>query len=151
MYLTIYLSVYLSIYLSIYQCIYLSIDRSVDWSNNDAIRNNYDLKFHVYTVTRYIFDYWYRKNKNKKHNAGYSLPSEALSISLLEFKTPWSSSWKLLYRPKPKQIVIVKWWVLYAAQYIAEYWHIDHRTTNIKTINQSIVSLPSLYWIFLKF
>ena len=47
--------------------------------------------------------------EQKKHNTGYSLLSESHSVSPLDYKTPSNPCSKILYSPKAKQNVILKW------------------------------------------
>ena len=65
--------------------------------------------------------------------------------TLLDYKTPWSFCWKMLYKQKQHRI-------LFSMPHNA-LQHVDthqYRTTYIKTRYQSIVSLFSLNWFFLK-
>ena len=54
-------------------------------------------------------------------------------------------------KKKKKKSAILKCWICqYVAGCAVTYWHIKYKTTNIKPRYQSIVSLLSLYWFFLK-
>ena len=108
-----------------------------DQYNNDGLRNNDGIRLKVSWSCSHREYIWLLIQKRKKHNTGYSHISESHSIPLLDYKTSWSSSWKMQHRPKVKQNAIVKWWIILKwwicyAESIATYWHIKYRTTNIK-------------------
>ena len=97
----------------------------------------------------YIWLLLWKKQINIIHNTGYSLLSESHSISLLDYKTPSSSYWKMLYRPNAKTECFWNGEYVTMPQNILQ--HTDTWNTELllsKTRYQSIVSLLSLYRFF---
>ena len=92
-----------------------------------------------------------KKQKKTKYRL-LNLLSESCTISLLDYKLPWSSCWKMLYRPKKKNRMLF-WNGEYVSMTKNVLQHSDTSNTELlisQTRYQSIVSFLSLHRFFLK-
>ena len=146
----IYILYIYNIYIYKYVYIYIYI-----YIINNGTRNNYGIRLKVSCFQNhqvYIRQLIW-KNKNiiqfndsfQNHTSSHHKAIKHFGCKNPDYKTPWNSCCKMLYKPKSKQNAVLKWSICqYAAECIAIYWHIKWKIINIKGRYQSIISLPSI-------